>query len=86
MRSRNAAQRRCVQARPGAPGYSLRWQHKGEPPDFELVLIQAEPQLWVNTANLTLLAELRRRAPQAIDWTGMQDVVPLLDAFEATLD
>ncbi len=65
------------------PLYSLRWQHKTEPPDFDLVLLQDEPQHWVGTVNMTLLGELRRRAPQAIDWTGMQDLVPLLDAFEA---
>jgi hypothetical protein len=47
------------------------------------MLVQDEPAGWVNTANLTLLGELRRRAPHAIDWTRMQDVVPLLDAFEA---
>jgi hypothetical protein len=29
---------------------------------------------------------LRRRAPEAIDWAGMQDVVPLLDAFEAAME
>jgi hypothetical protein len=63
--------------------YSLRWKHNAHPPDFEMVLVQAEPEAWVNTANLTLLAELRRRAPHAIDWAGMADVVPLLDAFEA---
>jgi hypothetical protein len=33
-----------------------------------------------------LLAELRRRAPHAIDWTAMGDVVPLLDAFEAHME
>jgi hypothetical protein len=48
-----------------------------------MVLIQDEPPGWVNTANLVLLGELRRRAPEAIDWTGMPDVVPVLDAFEA---
>jgi hypothetical protein len=63
--------------------FSLQWKHNGSPPDFEMVQIQDEPVGWVNTANLTLLAELRRRAPEAIDWAGMQDVVPLLDAFEA---
>jgi hypothetical protein len=26
---------------------------------------------WINGASLTLLAELRRRAPHAIDWTAM---------------
>jgi hypothetical protein len=71
---------------PGRLVYSLRWQHRAEPPDFELMLIQAEPQGWVNTANLSLLVELRRRAPEAIDWAGMQDVVPLLDAFEAAME
>jgi len=32
-----------------------------------------------------LLAALRRRAPEAIDWAAMGDVVPLLDAFEAVM-
>jgi hypothetical protein len=50
---------------------------QGVPPDFELDLIQDEPPGWVNIANLTLLAELRRRAPAAIDWT-VADVTPLL--------
>jgi hypothetical protein len=48
-----------------------------------------DPELWerwVTAANLMLLAELRRRAPHAIDWTTMGDVVPLLDAFEAAMD
>jgi hypothetical protein len=45
------------------------------------VLIQGSPQQWVNNANPTVLAELRRRAPDEIDWT--RDVVPVLDAFEA---
>jgi hypothetical protein len=63
--------------------YSLRWKHNAEPPDLELVLIQDEPAGWVNTTNLTLHGELRRRAPHAIDWDGMADVVPVLDAFEA---
>jgi len=65
--------------------YSLRWKHNAEPPDFEMVLIQDEPAGWVNTANLTLLGELRRRAPEAIDWDAMADVVPVLDAFEAAM-
>jgi hypothetical protein len=30
-----------------------------------------------------MLAELRGRAPHAIDWTAMGDVVPILDEFEA---
>jgi hypothetical protein len=66
--------------------YSLRWKHNAHPPDLELVLLQDEPAGWVNTANLTLLAELRRRVPEAIDWAGMSDVVPLLDAFEAAME
>jgi hypothetical protein len=32
--------------------YSLRWLHKAEPPDFELVLMQDKPRQWVNAANL----------------------------------
>ena len=32
------------------------------------------------------VAELRSRAPHAIDWSGMQDVVPLLDAREVHMD
>ena len=65
--------------------YSLRWKHNAEPPDFELVLIRAEPRRWVNTPNLTLLGELRRRAPHAIDWAGLTaaGVVQMLDDFEA---
>jgi hypothetical protein len=81
-------------AKPGANGkkfkivperllYSLRWKHNAGPPDYEMVLVQDGPVGWVNTANLTLLGELRRRAPHAIDWTSMADVVPVLDAFEA---
>lgn len=45
--------------------------------------MQVEPQHWVNTANLTLLGEVRRKAPEAIDWDAMGGVVPVLDAFEA---
>jgi hypothetical protein len=41
------------------------------------------PDQWVNAANLTLLGALRRWAPQAIDWSAMGDIVPVLDAFEA---
>jgi hypothetical protein len=33
-----------------------------------------------------VLSVPRRRAPEAIDWTGMRDIVPVLDAFEAALD
>jgi hypothetical protein len=71
--------------------YSLRWLwlHKAEPPDFQLVLMQQDPEMWkcwVSAASLTLLAALRRRAPQVIDWTAMRDVVPLLDAFEGHMD
>ena len=39
-----------------------------------------------HSEGLTLLAELRRRAPEAIDWAAMGDVVPLLDAFEAAME
>jgi hypothetical protein len=84
-------------AEPGADGgvfkldasrlvFSLCWQHKAEPPDFELVLMQQDAELWerwVDAASLTLLAALRRRAPHAIDWAGMPDVIPVLDALEA---
>jgi hypothetical protein len=63
--------------------YSLRWKHNAHPPEYEMVLIQDEPVGWVNTASLVLLGELRRRAPHAIDWTAMGDVVPILDEFEA---
>jgi hypothetical protein len=68
--------------------YSLRWLHRAEPPDFELVRIQDGPAGWINTANLTRLAELRRRAPHAVDWARLSDagVVHLLDAFEAAQD
>lgn len=47
--------------------YSLRWRHNAEPPDFDLMLVQDRPVGWVN-ASLTLLGELRHRAPHAIDW------------------
>jgi hypothetical protein len=47
-------------------------EHNAHPPDFEVVLVQDEPVGWVNTANLTLLGELRRRAPHAIDWAGLR--------------
>jgi hypothetical protein len=49
--------------------YSLRWLHKAAPPDYELVLLRDTElwERWVNGANLLLLAELRRRAPHAID-------------------
>jgi hypothetical protein len=65
--------------------FSLRWKHNAEPPDYEMVLVQDGPVGWVNTANLMLLGELRRRAPHAIDWAGLTDagVVQMLDAFEA---
>jgi len=35
---------------------------------------------------LTLLGALRRWAPQAIDWTALGDIAPVLDAFEAFMD
>ena len=50
------------------------------------MLLQDGPANWVNAANLTLLAELRRRAPHSIDWPEVGDVVPLLDAFEVARD
>jgi len=31
-------------------------------------------------------APLRRWAPQAIHWTEIQDLVPVLDAFEEAMD
>jgi hypothetical protein len=55
-------------------------------PISHLSLVQDRREQWVNAANLVLLAELRRRAPHAIDWTAMGDVVPLLDAFEAAME
>jgi hypothetical protein len=66
--------------------YGLRWLHNATPPDFELVLMQQDAELWerwLSAASLMLLAELRRRAPHAIDWTAMRNVVSVLDAFEA---
>jgi hypothetical protein len=68
---------------PGRLVYSLQWKHNAHPPDYEMVLIQDKSPGWVNTANLVLLGELRRRAPHAIDWTAMGNVVPILDEFEA---
>jgi hypothetical protein len=32
------------------------------------------------------LASCRRRAPEAIDWASMPDVIPVLDAFEAAME
>jgi hypothetical protein len=66
----------------GAVGALFRFAGTGAPPDFELVVLRDEPRQWINSANLTLLAELRRRAPQAIDWAAMGDVVLVLDAFD----
>jgi hypothetical protein len=66
--------------------YSLQWKHNGHPPDLHLAFVQEVPAQWVNAASLTLLSALRRWAPQAIDWTEMQDLVPVLDAFEAAMD
>jgi hypothetical protein len=65
--------------------YSLRWKHNAHPPDYEMVLLQAEPAGWVNTANLVLLGELCRRAPHAIDWEPLlaTGVVQMLDDFKA---
>jgi hypothetical protein len=66
--------------------YSLRWLHKAEQPDFELVFVQDGPAVWVNTANLVLLAELRWRAPWAFDWAAMDNITPSIDAFAAAQD
>jgi hypothetical protein len=41
------------------------------------------PEQWINAANLTLRAALRRHAPHAINWSGMKDIIPLLDEFES---
>jgi len=49
-------------------------------------LVQQLPEQWISAANLTLLSALRRCAPEAIDWTAMGDIVPVLDAFEAHMD
>jgi hypothetical protein len=50
-----------------------------------VVLIQDEPAGWVDIANMTLLGELRWRAPEAIDWAGLTaaGIVQMLDDFEA---
>jgi len=59
----------------------------GHPPDLHLALARDDlPEQWVGAANLTLLGALRRLAPHAINWSGMQDVVPVLDAFEAAVE
>jgi hypothetical protein len=73
---------------PGPLVYFLQWKHNAHPPDYEMVLVQTEPQGWVNTANLTLLVELRRRAPHSIDWVGLTaaGIVQMLDDFEVTRD
>jgi hypothetical protein len=49
------------------------------------VLVHAEPLDWINAANLTLLAELRRRARHAVDWGSLTaaGIVQMLDDFEA---
>jgi hypothetical protein len=46
-------------------------------------LFDAYPVLWKQSDPL---AELRSRAPHAIDWATMSDIVPVLDAFEAAMD
>jgi hypothetical protein len=65
--------------------YSPQWKHNGTPPDFHLSLVQHHPEQWINTANLTLLGALRRRAPEAIDWEQLTaaGIISQLDAFEA---
>jgi len=70
--------------------YSLRWKHNAQPPDFELLLLRDEEVYgsWVNAVNLMLLAELRRWAPDAIDWGALfaSGLIDMLDAFEAAMD
>ena len=58
---------------------------QGPPAGFHLSLVQELPEQWINAANLVLLGALRRLAPQAINWTEMQDLVPRLDAFEEAM-
>jgi hypothetical protein len=87
----HSADAAAFQLDPSRVVYSLRWKHNATPPDFELVLLQDDPELWqrwVNAASLTLLAELRRRAPEAIDWERLAEagIVDMLDAFEAARD
>jgi hypothetical protein len=55
------------------------------PPELHLQLVR-DPQRWFDAVSLTLLAELRRRAPDAINWAEMSNIVPLIDAFEAAHD
>jgi hypothetical protein len=61
----------------------LQWLHNGTPPDLHLALARDVAEQWTNAAAVVLLGELRRRAPDAIDWDAMADVVPVVDAFEA---
>jgi hypothetical protein len=65
--------------------YSLQWQHKGHPPDLHLALVQETPEQWVNAASLVLLSALRRRAPEAINWSEIGNIVLVLDAFEEAM-
>jgi hypothetical protein len=44
------------------------------------------PEQWVNAAKSVLLGALRRGAPQAINWSEMQDIVQMLDAFEEAME
>lgn len=64
--------------------YTLRWMHRAQPPDLDLMLADWVGPLWINAANLTLLGEMRRRAPDAVDWGPLlaSGVVDTLDAFE----
>lgn len=53
-------------------------------PDLHLQLVR-DPGEWFDAANLMLLSELSRRAPDAIDWRPLfaSGVVQILDDFEA---
>jgi hypothetical protein len=63
-------------------------QHRARPSDFDLVLVQDVPQHWVYIINVTLLGELRRRPPHAVNWPGLTaaGVVQKRDDFEAARD
>jgi hypothetical protein len=63
-------------------------QHRARPSDFDLVLVQDVPQHWVYIINMTLLGELRRRPPDAVNWPGLTaaGVAQKRDDFEAAWD
>jgi hypothetical protein len=50
--------------------------------------LREEPVRWLNSAKRGLRGELRRRAPEAIDWAGLTaaGVVQMLDDFEAHIE